>query len=187
MLTRGTTVPIRTLRDIAGAEVELGRGDRWTLLSFLRYASCPSCLLHVRELVVKHERLAGAGVDVVVVFHSPVGRIRRHTARLDAPFRIVSDPQRGLYRAFHVSASWPKLLTSFVRPSFVPAFVKTLVYGFWGGAIDGELARMPADFVIDGGGAIVQAYYGRHIGDHVRVDEVIALAGSRRARVRGAV
>lgn len=180
MMLPGMRAPIRTLHDIAGAEVVLGRADRWTLLSFLRYASCPSCLLYVRELVAQHGVLDGAGIDVVVVFHSPAARIRRHTARLGVPFRVVADAERSLYRRFAVRASWPRLITSFLRPSFLPAYAKSLVFGYWGGAIDGELARMPADFVIDERGDIVLARYGEHIGDHVRVADVVAL----RARTR---
>jgi len=185
MMHRGMTVPVRTLRDVKDDPVELGSGDRWTLLSFLRYASCPSCLLHVRELVVKHEQLAAAGIDVAVVFHSPVERIRHHTKRLGVCFRMVADPERLLYREFRVAASWPKLLGSFLRPSFVPAYAKSLLYGFWGGGVDGEFARMPADFVIDNHGGIVLVRYGSHIGDHVRVADVIALRERRQLAAGG--
>jgi peroxiredoxin len=174
MIRRGMTVPVRTLHDIAGEAVVLGSGERWTLLSFLRYASCPSCLLYARELVLNHAALAAAGIDVVVVFHSPADRIRRHVGGLRVPFRVVADPQRLLYGQFGVQPSWPKLLTSFLRPSFVLAYAKSLLYGFWGGAVDGELARMPADFVIDGRGGVVLVRYGKHIGDHVLVTDVIA-------------
>jgi hypothetical protein len=120
------------------------------------------------------------------VFHSPAERIRRHTKRLGVPFRLVADPERLLYREFRVAASWPKLLGSFVRPSFVPAYAKSLLYGFWGGGVDGEFARMPADFVIENHGGIVLVRYGSHIGDHVRVADVIALR-ERRQLAAGAV
>jgi peroxiredoxin Q/BCP len=179
MLRPGMRAPTRTLTDINGNDVVLGSDGRWTLLSFLRYASCSSCLLHVRELVTKQRDLSAAGIDAVVVFHSPAARIRRHTARFNGAFRLVSDPDRTLYRMFDVRASWPLLLSSFMRPAFVPAYASALRHGYWGGMVDGEFARMPADFVIDERGDIRAARYGRHIGDHMRVADVIAVAGQR--------
>ena len=40
---------------------------------------------------------------------------------------------------------------------------------------------LTADFVIDGSGEVVAVHYGRHIGDHMRVEDMVAL------RRRGAI
>lgn len=146
------------------------------LLVFLRYASCPMCLLHVRDLKQCYAELRAAGVEVVAVFHSPAHRIRRHTERLQLPFRVIPDPERRLYRLYNVDRSWLRLLSSFLLPSFYLAFLRATLLRFWGGAIDGEAARMPADFLIGPDGQVRVAHYGRSIGDHLPLEEVLGAA-----------
>ena len=65
------------------------------------------------------------------------------------------------------------LALSGILPSFYVAYVKTLVFGYWGGAVDRWWHAMPADFLITPDGTLRLARYGRHIVDHADVDAVL--------------
>lgn len=160
--------------DTSGIPVSLDdSAGKHLLLVFLRYASCPMCLLHVRDLGRRNREFSRAGVGVVVVFHSPAPRIEHHTRRLALPFRVVADPSFALYARYGVGSSWLGLAASVAMPSFYVAFAHAMVSGFWGGAVDGDVARMPADFLIGADGIVRAAHYGRDIGDHLSIDEVL--------------
>ena len=161
-----------------GAPVRLADyGDRLLLLSFLRYASCPMCNLRVHELRSAYPALRARGVELAVVFHSPARSILRHLGTQDAPFPLIADPGRRLYALYGVERSWPRLAMSVVLPSFLVAAVRASALGYWGGRVDGEWARMPADFLIGPGGRVLVAHYGAHIGDHLPVSQVLAHVG----------
>ena len=74
--------PLTGARDVGGKTVtlEVAAGTH-VLLVFLRYASCPMCLLHVRELVRRYAALRQAGVRHFYVSNLP---LRRTAATLNA-------------------------------------------------------------------------------------------------------
>jgi thioredoxin-dependent peroxiredoxin len=152
---------------------------RVLLLSFLRYASCPMCNLRVRELRSAYPALRARGVEVAVVFHSPARSILRHAGRHDPPFPLIADPDRRLYAAYGVERSWPRLAMSVVLPPFLLAAAKASALGYWGGRVDGEWARLPADFLIGSGGRVLVAHYGAHLGDHLPVSHALAHVGGQ--------
>lgn len=162
--------------DVRGNAVSLDdSAGKHLLLVFLRYASCPMCLLHIRELGQRYRELWRAGVDVVVVVHSPPQRIAHHLRRLTPPFRVIADPEFALYQRYGVRSSWLGFALSLVLPSFYVAFVRAMFSGFWGGAVDGDVARMPADFLIGPDRVVRAAHYGNDIGDHLSVDDVLEI------------
>lgn len=178
--------PLTDARDLRGNAVslEVAAGTH-VLLVFLRYASCPMCLLHVRELQQRYSELRDAGIDVIAVFHSPAGNIARHAGRLALPFPVIADPGFALYARYGVGSSWLGLAASAVMPSFYAAFARAMRFGFWGGAIDGDAARMPADFLLTSEGRVRAAHYGRTIGDHLSLDEVLRIAGAESSALVG--
>jgi thioredoxin-dependent peroxiredoxin len=166
------------------ASLDVAAGTH-VLLVFFRYASCPICLLHVRALQHRYAELRQAGIEVIAVFHSAAGSIARHAGRLGLSFPVVADPTFALYARYGVGSSWLGLTASAFTPSFYAAFVRAMRWGFWGGAIDGDAARMPADFVISSDGTVRAAHYGRTIGDHLSLDEVLRIASAESSTFAG--
>ena len=180
--------PLTNTRDVHGNVVTLDvAAGTHVLLVFLRYASCPMCLLHLRELQQRYPELRKAGLEVIAIFHSPAGSIARHAGRLGLPFPVVADPTFALYARYGVGSSWLGLTVSAILPSFYVAFGRAMRFGFWGGAIDGDVARMPADFLISSHGTVRAAHYGRTIGDHLSLDEVLRIAGAEAHSLAGVV
>ena len=155
----------------------------WTLISFLRYASCPMCNLRVRELVLRTAELESHRVTWVAVFHSPPKRLKRHLHG-DALRHVVADPRRALYELYSVGRSWWGMLATLLVPSFYSRFLRASALGYWGGAIDDSFHSMPADFLVSPDGLIRLAHYGRHIGDHSPVPSVVSAAQTPTSTVR---
>src|SRR5689334_14927577 len=150
-----------TAHAIDGTAVSLSQfAGRPVLLIFFRYASCPMCNLHLRDFARDYAGLRERGLAVVAFFHSPAQAIQAHAGRRRYPFSLLSDPDFRVYRLYGVETSWPRLLLSIVKPAFYVSLVRSLIYGFWGGAT-WQMAKMPADFLVGPDGRLVAAHYGR--------------------------
>ncbi|MFC3682264.1 peroxiredoxin family protein [Hydrogenophaga luteola] len=172
-LVPGQMAPDVQTTDFLGTPVHLAklRGSK-VLLSFHRYASCPICNLHMRELIRSHPALHDAGLSVVSVFQSPAASIAKYVGRGDTPFPILPDPGLALYRRYGVERRW----TALVTPATLATAWQAVRSGFRPGVVEGPVDRTPADFLIDEQGAVVRAHYGRDLGDHIALDELMAWA-----------
>lgn len=177
MLNVGDTVAARTLTTIDGTDVAVPAGHGLVHLQFRRFAGCPICTLHLREVARRLEEITTAGVTEVVVFHSSADALRRY--RADLPFAVVADPDRELYDEFDVRSS----LRSILRPDAARAAgravrqirsVRSLVGGL--APTENHLGK-PADFLVGPDGAIRACKYGEHADDQWSVDELLKLAG----------
>lgn len=171
-LRPGMAVPSFAVKDAFGQPVRLEdyRGTH-LLLSFYRYASCPLCNLRVHELLKRYPEWHALGLRMVAVFESPTEPIHRYLDRHDAPFPIIPDPERALYKAYGVGPSWAAFFRAWTRhlPMVFEAVVRK---GFLPGRMDGDWAMVPADFLIGPNLKVADVFYGRHIGDHMPVEQI---------------
>jgi len=174
-LEAGAGAPAFTAETVRGDTISLESFvGRFVLLMFFRYASCPMCNLRLHDFARNHADLRRRGLDVVAFFHSPARSIRAHAGRKEYPFHLVADPRMNVYRAWGVETSWPRFLSSMVRPGFYVDWVRAMRHGYWGGMAV-QMASMPADFLIGPDQRILRAHYGRDIGDHLPVREIESL------------
>lgn len=168
----GDRVSPRELITIDGNTITVPSPDTLVHLQFRRFAACPICNLHVREVARRHDEIIAAGVTEVVVFHSSAEEMRRYQA--DLPFSVVADPQRELYREFGVETS--------IRSVLDPRAWRAGIRGVrWTGVWDAVSARdnhlgQPADFLIAADGAVLARKYGTHADDQWTVEELLTLA-----------
>jgi len=140
----------------------LGQG-RKMLLSLFREAACPFCNFRVYDLTNNYPGLSNLGLDIVVVFKSDEEEVRQFIARRSRPFRMVADPDGTAHEAFSISTSmWGKLKAMMFHPL---AMMKGMNMVGMRGMATGNL--MPADFLIDENGMVVETYYGEDAGDHI--------------------
>jgi peroxiredoxin len=182
-LRPGATIVRRELTAIDGSTVRVPDPTHLVHLQFRRFAGCPVCQLHLRSIVNRHDVIKSAGIREVVVFHSSKAKLQVHAA--DLPFAVVADPARRLYREFGVESS-PRALLS--PRAWVPilraislSVWKTLRHGAPIPSInpDGGRYGLPAEFLIDPTGEIVDSKYGHHASDQWSVDELLHLAHAR--------
>lgn len=165
--------PMLALRDIDGQPVDIGHG-RKLLLSIFREAECPFCNVRVYELTHNHGDLRASGLDVVAIFLSEEIDVRRFVARQPRPFRMVADPYGRAHALYgNTRSTWGKLRAVFMR---LPTMLRGMgMLGVSGGRTGN---RMPADFLIDEDGRIVETYYGRDAGDHIPMARIASFAAA---------
>jgi peroxiredoxin len=179
MLTVGDKIEARELSVVSGEDVPIPMPGRKVHLQLRRFAGCPICNLHLREVARRSAEIERAGVTEVIVFHSETERLREYVP--DFPFAMVADPKRKLYREFGVEWS----LRSILYPAAFRAAARGLRQTT---SLTGALAPTenhlgkPADFLIEPDGAIRACKYGAHADDQWSVDELLALAADDQRR-----
>ena len=173
-------------RDVNGRPFQLSdlKGKR-VMLSFFRNADCPFCNLRVYELTHEYTAWREAGLEVVTFFSSPAEDVRAHLARgrRARPFRMIADPDLAIYNEYGVEQSATALFK---------ALLFKLPRIFRGLALGGKPAKnhhptlVPADFLLDERGRIVETWYGRDTSDHIPLERVQAFIDEGvRGRLRG--
>jgi peroxiredoxin len=173
-----SSAPALDLFDIYGQPIAIGSGRR-TLLSFFRDAACPFCNFRIYELTHNHASLSALGLDIVAVFGSSQAEVLHFVARHPRPFRIAADPVGASHARYGIERSlWRKIRAIVTR---VPTLIRGLRIVGLAGLNTNNL--MPADFLIDEEGRIVETWYGRDAGDRIpleRVELFLALGLIRR-------
>lgn len=179
-LEPGDVIPRRELTTIRRERVVVPAPDALTHLQFRRFAACPICNVHLRDVARRHDEITAAGVVEIVFFHSSVEAMLPHQGQL--PFAAIADPQRRLYDEFAVRRSvWsvlhPRAWTSAFKPAAWSVAAVERRSGGRFGAGDTVLG-LPADFLLDADGRIVARKYGKHANDQWSVDELLTIARS---------
>ena len=163
-----SVAPALELRDIHGLPIALAGTGRRTLLSFFRDAACPFCNFRIYELTHYHASLSALGLDIVAVFGSTREEVLRFVARHPRPFRIAADPAGASHLRYGIRRSlWGKLKAIVTR---VPTLLRGLHIVGLAGVDTNNL--MPADFLIDEEGRVVEAYYGGDAGDRIPMERI---------------
>ena len=170
-LVVGEKAPDFSVTDIEGKthKLEAYRG-KFLLLSLYRYASCPFCNFRISQVMQRADGFKTQGMEILAVFQSPEAKIRQYVGKQHPPFSIVPDPDRILYRTYRLETSWMGMLKAMVfrMGDMMKAFGK----GFTPGTMEGKKNQLPADFLISHDGTIVEAYYGKDIGDHMPFETI---------------
>jgi hypothetical protein len=172
VLDVGEKIGARKLRTIGGADIALPAPDQTVHLQFRRFAGCPICSLHLRDVARRHREITDAGIAEVVVFHSTADALRQHQA--DLPFAVVADPDRKLYKEFGVESSIRAVLDPRAWGAAARGLARTR-------SLTGAIGRgedhtgKPADFLIGPDGTVLARKYGVYADDQWSVDELLAL------------
>ncbi len=178
-LSPGDTVARLDLTALSGQAIRVPDPRRLVHLQFRRFAGCPICDLHLRDIARRHGELEAAGVLEVALFHSSAEALRPYAGEL--PFAVVPDPAKRLYARFGLEAA-PRALT---HPGAWLPLIQAVIYALANGLsgrptpphhAEGGRLGLPADLLIAPDGQILAASYGEHAADHWSVDELLALA-----------
>ncbi len=167
--------PTFSCQDIYGQSVSLphSSGNTKVLLHFMRYAGCPVCNFRVHELKNYATRLQKAGIAVYLIYESEAEHIREYAQQDIFPFTFLADPQARLFKLFRVENSWWKLMFSYLKGVYPKSqrgkkLFKTKVGGHYSSP-----SRIPAEFLIDEYGSLLEVHYGRFLGDDVKLDHYL--------------
>lgn len=169
--------PVFSTRDIYNKSLDLAdyRGKK-VLLSFFREANCPFCNLRVHELTHRYPAWKKQGFEVIAVFCSQEAQVRDYNTREPRPFRLVADPQLAIYNRFGVERSnWAFFKSILLK---LPHMMRGMVAG-GRPRMNAHMTLIPADFLINENGKIVESWYGRDARDHIPLERINAFIDTR--------
>lgn len=171
-LKMGDEFPAINIMNIKDEEVVIPNSKvKYVHLQFRRFAGCPICNLHLQSFVKRNEELKQAGIEEVVVFHSPKESLLKFQSQF--PFHVVGDPNKILYQQFGVESS----IWSILNPLAWPAIIKgNIQKDKPEGDPEGGPLGLPADFLISADGKLENVHYGTHAYDQWTVDQVLEMA-----------
>lgn len=171
--------PALTLEDVEGKPVEIGSATgRRTLLSFFRDATCPFCNFRIYELTNIHNEFDRLHLDIIAVFSATPEELARFVTSRPRPFPVLADTERKSYERYGIEKSFLRKLKGILTR--VPTLIKGLRIVGLAGLNTSNL--LPADFLIDENGRIVEAWYGRDAGDRIPIEHVELFAARAYAR-----
>lgn len=164
--------PAFSVKDIWGKEVTVPSKGRWTYLSFHRFAACPFCNLRTNELIRAYPEFERQNIEVISLWPSSADFLLKYVGDQKSPFPIVSDMEKEIYTSYGVTNSSIKgVLGVMLEPGLMFKAIKNKHKKI---EVDAGLALLPASFLIDPQGKIKMAYYGKHIGDHPKLEAVFS-------------
>ena len=164
--------PDFVLKDSKGNNIELIYGKR-TLLAFFRDTNCPFCNFRIFQLTQRHKEFAAAGLEVIAFFSSTEEEVQHFVKVRPRPFAIVADPDNIAYKAYGVERSKARSAYGVLK-RFKMWILGFRILGFEGAMknLQNPSDIMPADFLVDEQGYIVETYYGKDAGDHIPLERI---------------
>jgi len=173
-LKQNNKAPHFCIKDMNGDDFDLSKTrTKPLLIAFFRYASCPLCNLRVHELIKSYDELQKK-IDIVLIFQSPKERIQKYVGKQDIPYPLLPNPNKSLYHLYGVESSWIGFAKAWTL-KIKQVFVAVLQNHYLPGSVEGEIHRIPADFIVDTNNKILKTYYGKDIGDHLPLAEIDAI------------
>ncbi|MGP1666714.1 MAG: redoxin domain-containing protein [Rhodanobacter sp.] len=174
-----TQAPALDLVDIHGNPIAISHPGRLTLLSFFRDAACPFCNFRIYELTNQHAALSAKGLNIVAVFSASQAQVLRFAGQRPRPFPLAADPTSQAHESYGIERSlWRKLKAIVTR---LPTLIKGLRLVGIAGLNTGNL--MPADFLINEHGRIIEAWYGSDAGDRMPMERIEQILATRKLRM----
>lgn len=173
-IKEGQAAPTFVVVDSKGDTINLEKyKGKKVFLAFFRYASCPVCNFRMNEIIQNYDSIQSKGYEFIAVFESNNQTLQQYLSETQVPFPIVGDPDLVLYKKYGVQKSFWRMVGSMFNKKTRSNLKegKVLVKGK-NLKRDGNMSRIPADFLIDENGVVTKAYYGTNIGDHLPLEIV---------------
>lgn len=142
-------------------------------VAFFRYAGCPVCNSRVHELIQNYDSISSKGYKIIAIYESDNNTLKDYLTETPVPFPVIGDPKLILYKKYGVEKSFWKMLASSFKKQPKQAMKKGSKLFTKKYKRDGNLARLPADFIIDENGILKAVHYGTNIGDHLPITEIL--------------
>lgn len=181
-IREGQFVKDFTVTDIENKEVKLSdfKGQK-IILSFYRNVSCPFCNRRVHKLMGMNYKLKESGVQMLFFFESSNEKISSSVFHQGVnPWPVIGDPDKLVYKLYGVEQSVTKMMRTMVSSNMLKA-QKDVADLNLPNDKDASKTLIPADIFIGEDFKVVKAHYGKHIDDHVDIDELKQFAGIDRA------
>jgi peroxiredoxin Q/BCP len=174
--------PDFTTTDIFGNTFQLSelRGKK-IVLGFYRNVACPFCNRRVHQLMLNSVKLKNSDTALVFLFESSNEKLKKSAFHKGvAPWPLIGDPQQEVYKKYGVGSSIMKMMRTLVSADVMGGMKNAKENGYPDEKDnDASMAMIPADFFINENFVIERAHYGKHMDDHVPLDDLLSFAGVR--------
>jgi thioredoxin-dependent peroxiredoxin len=163
------------LKSAQGETVSLSKyKGKIILLAFFRFAGCPVCNFRMHSLIENYAKLQQQNIEIIAVFESDNEVLATYIKDANIPFPVIGNHELSLYKKYGVQKSVLKMMNTMFKKEPKQQMKKgATLFNEKKYKQDGSMTRMPADFLIDSTGKIQIAHYGKFIGDHIPLDEII--------------
>lgn len=177
-LSPPTRAPGINCTDVNGKPVSLSDKKHPTLLCFFRDPACPFCNLRIYELTQRYDDFAVLGLNIVAVFSAKHAAVERFITKRPRPFQVVAQPVPRLLEDYGIEWSLRGKLKAIATR--IPELLKGLRFvGLHGLNTSNQL---PADFLLNENGYIIEAWYGSDAGDRIPFERIEAFLARNLAR-----
>jgi thioredoxin-dependent peroxiredoxin len=171
----GEKAPNFEVTDANGNAIKLDQlKGKKVYVAFFRYAGCPICNFRIHELIQNYDSIKSEGYNIIAIYESSNATLKDYLADTPVPFSIVGDPDLKLYKKYGVEKSFWKTMRTPFRKQSREAMVKGSELFPEKYKRDGNRTRIHADFLIDENGLLKVVHYGKNIGDHLPVSEILS-------------
>lgn len=101
-LEEGIGAPMFMAQEIKGATINFRRSEKWTFISFHRFAACPFCNLYTHELIKAFPKFDDLRIEILSIWPSSLENMQKFVGQAEAPFPLVSDPGKEIYQKYKV-------------------------------------------------------------------------------------
>lgn len=170
----GDKAPGFEITDTDGNIIKLSnyKGQK-VLIAFFRYAGCPVCNFRVHELIENYDSISSKGYGIIAIFESNTITLKEYLSETGVPFTVIGDPHLKLYKEYSVEKSFWKTLSSVFKKQTKEAMKKGNKLFSKKYKRNGNLTRLPADFIVDENGILKAVHYGTNISDHLPITEFL--------------
>jgi thioredoxin-dependent peroxiredoxin len=163
------------LKSAQGEIISLSKyKGKTVLLAFFRFAGCPVCNFRIHALMENYTKMQEQQIEIIAVFESGNELLAAYSKDANIPFPIIGNHELSLYKEYGVQKSVLKMMNTMLKKAPKQQMKKgEALFNKKKYKQDGSMTRMPADFLIDSTGKIQIAHYGKFIGDHIPLAEII--------------
>lgn len=172
-IKQNSHAPTFNTQDVYGNKVMVPASiPRSIYLAFERNAGCPVCNLRTHELLKQADYFKSRNISVLLIYESPVDKMKEYLGDASYSFHFIADPQNKLYKLYGVERSMYKVMRGLINGLLAKVskgaklFKKPMKQ-------DGHMDRIPAEFIIDQHGKVLLAHYGKFVGDHLPIDALM--------------
>jgi len=163
---------ITKFTDVNGNEISVIPNKKMTLVAFFRDVHCPFCNLRVFELTQQYAELEKLGLQIIAIFSATNDEVKAFISQRERPFPVVADANSKAHDSFGLERSKKAKYTSMMLHMWRLMKGIKLVGKR---AFKSDSTILPADFIIDKNGLIIDCYYGENYADRMSLEHIKSL------------
>jgi thioredoxin-dependent peroxiredoxin len=164
--------PNFTIKDVNGIIVNLSdyKGKK-VMLTFYRNVGCPVCNIRFHELQEQADYFKSKNMIMLAVYESSAENMKIYLEGETFYAIMLPNTDQNLYKLYDIDRGMGKMMKGMFHGAMkkMKQGKKLFKHEM---KQDGNKDRIGADFLIDENGIVKTAYYGKYVGDHLKIEDI---------------